>query len=62
MGFGPNALAFTTKSKSVKSSKASSRNEFEGGSPEKDTEKCIPTVRVDSQISNKREIFQGYKN
>jgi hypothetical protein len=60
MGFGPNALAFSVKS--VKSSKASSRNNFEGGSPEKDTEYGIPTVRVDSQISNKREIFQGYKN
>jgi len=60
MGFGPNTLAFSIKS--VKSSKASSRNNFECGSPEKDTESCIPTVRVDSQISNKREIFQGYKN
>jgi hypothetical protein len=57
MGFGPNALAFSVKS-SVKSSKASARDTpFEGGSPEKDTESCIPTVRVDSQISNKREVF-----
>ena len=60
MGFGPNAHTFTIKS--TKSSKASSRNNYEGGSPEKDTESCIPTVRVDSQISDKREIFQGYKN
>jgi hypothetical protein len=57
MGFGPNALAFSVKS-SVKSSKASARDTpFEGGSPEKDTESCIPTVRVDSTISNKREVF-----